>query len=56
MLCRKINKDLIELMHVVGPVVGRQGNARKQHTDVGRLDGREDGIEVAARLVQGQPA
>jgi hypothetical protein len=52
----KIAKDTIKGLDVIGPIVGRQSDARQQDLDVGILQGGEDGIEIAARLVEGEPA
>ena len=46
----------VELVDVVGAVVGRQGDAGEDHLAVGGEQGGEDGVEVAARVGDGDAA
>jgi len=55
-LCREVDENLIELVDVIRPVVGRKCDTCKQDTNVGRLNRREDRIEIAVCLFQGKPA
>ena len=52
----EVQEDLIELVDVVGTVVGWQSDAGEKDADVGVVEGGEDGIEVAAGLVERKSA
>ena len=52
----QIGVHLIELVNIVGPVIGGQGDAGQQYTDVRSLKRRQHLIEVAPGLVKGQAA
>lgn len=57
MLCGvDLAEDFVEGVDVIGAVVGRQGNARKQNLDVGVLERGEDGVEVFASVVDAETA
>ena len=52
----QVAEDLIEGLDVVGPVVGRQGDAGEQNFDVRGFERGQDLIEVAAGLIERQAA
>ena len=52
----QVAEDLLEGVDVVGAVVGREGDAGEQNFDAGSIQGGQDLVEVAARLVGGQAA
>ena len=52
----EVTEDLLERVDVVGAVVGREGDAGEQNFDAGSIQGGQDLVEVAARLVGGQAA
>lgn len=52
----QIKVDLVELVDVVGSVVGRQGDAGEKHLDVRVFESGDDRFEVAPRLVERKPA
>ena len=56
MLCREVAEDLVELVDVVGAVVGGQGDAGEQDLDVGGFKGGEDLVEIAACLIEREAA
>ena len=56
MLGGKIAKDLVERLDIVGAVIRWQGDSGEEHLDVRRFECRENGIEVAARLIGGKAA
>ena len=52
----EVNENLAELIDVVGPIVWRQCDSCKQHFDACALERSEDEIEVAASLIEREPA
>ncbi len=47
---------LVELLDVVGAVVGRKGDAGEDNTSTGMLQGCDDPVEVGAGVCNGQAA
>jgi len=56
MLLGKVGVNPGKLVNVVSTVVRWEGNSSEQHTDVRRLKAAQHGIEIAARLIERQPA
>lgn len=52
----EIDKDFVELLYIVGPVIRRQGNTGKQYFDVRVDERRKHQIEIVARLFKREPA
>ena len=50
----EIAEDLVELMDIVRPVVGRQSNAGEQHFDVRIVERCKHGVEVVSSLIEGK--
>lgn len=52
----EVEEDLIELMDVIGAVVGRQRDAGDEDLDMRAAERGDDGIKIAAGLIEGQAA